>query len=81
MPKTPDRYPGEAEEEGLVFEEASEDPVQVGGIRLVGGAFRMKDESGVFNPRTGGSGLDINSVIWDLAGGIVYALDGTAVVR
>lgn len=57
MPKTPDRYPGEAEEEGLLFESSSEDPTAVGGVRLVSGAFRFKDSTGVFNPRSGGGGI------------------------
>jgi len=57
MPKTPDRFPGEADEEGLLLEEAGSDPTTVGGMRLVGGDFRLRDSAGVFNPRTGGSGI------------------------
>jgi hypothetical protein len=51
---TPDRFPGEREEEGLKLEPSSADPDTVGGVRLVSGAFRMRDNSGVFDPRTGG---------------------------
>lgn len=57
MPRTPDRFPGEADEEGLLLEETDSDPTIVGGMRLVGGDFRLRDSAGVFNPRTGGTGL------------------------
>jgi len=33
------------------------DPTVVGGVRQVGGAFRFRDALGVFDPRTGGSGI------------------------
>lgn len=60
MPRTPDRIPGEADEEGIILEERVDDPVQLGGVRYVSGDFRMKDSAGVFNPRTGGTGLTAN---------------------
>ncbi len=51
MPTTPDRHPGEADEEGIVFEPAGSDPSVAGGVRYVGGAFRFRDASGVYDPR------------------------------
>lgn len=54
MGVTPDRRPGEADEEGTVYENLSpgSDPTTLGGVRLVNGDFRMKDQFGVFNPRS-----------------------------
>lgn len=57
MPTTPDRHPGPALEEELQLEPQGTDPDVAGALRYVGGAFRLKDASGVFNPRTGGSGI------------------------
>jgi autotransporter translocation and assembly factor TamB len=58
MPLTPDRRPGEAIEEGLVFENRTpgSDPPLSGGLRYVDGAFRFHDAHGVFDPRTVGTG-------------------------
>jgi hypothetical protein len=55
MPTTPDRHQGESDEEGTVYENliAGSDPTATGGVRLVNGDFRMKDQYGVFNPRSG----------------------------
>lgn len=59
MPSTPDRHPGEEDEEGTVYENLSpgNDPPTLGGVRMVNGNFRMRDAGGVFNPRPGG-GID-----------------------
>lgn len=57
MPRTPDRFPGEREEEELRLEPHSADPDSVGGMRIVSGAFRFRDDLGVFDPRSGGSGI------------------------
>lgn len=56
MPLTPDRHPGEADEEGEVFENRppGEQPTQQGGVRFVDGSFQLRDYVGVFNPRSGG---------------------------
>jgi hypothetical protein len=52
MAKTPDRTPGEANEEGTIYVVQPSDPTVAGGVRYVtGGDFRMKDQYGVFNPR------------------------------
>jgi hypothetical protein len=55
MPSTPDRHPGEEDEEGTVYENLTpgNDPPVLGGVRMVNGAFRMRDSVGVFDPRTG----------------------------
>lgn len=52
MARTPDRHPGEEDEEGTVYENLApgNDPTAVGGVRMVNGAFRMKDSVGVFDP-------------------------------
>jgi hypothetical protein len=54
MPRTPDRHPGESDDEGIVLENMSpgQDPTTAGGIRYVNGSFKLKDSTGVFNPRT-----------------------------
>lgn len=54
MPRTPDRHPGESDDEGIVLENMSpgQDPTTAGGIRYVDGSFKLKDSTGVFNPRT-----------------------------
>jgi hypothetical protein len=55
MPTTPDRHQGESDEEGTVYENLTpgNDPTTTGGLRYVDGDFRMKDQYGVFNPRSG----------------------------
>lgn len=53
MPRTPDRRPGEADEEGIVLENRSsgDNPSTAGGIRYVDGSFSFRDAAGLFNPR------------------------------
>jgi hypothetical protein len=53
MPQTPDRHPGAfiEDDEIILKENPTGDPAEVGGVRQVGGAFRMRDNKGVFNPR------------------------------
>ena len=51
MAKTPDRTPGESDEEGTIYISQGSDPSVAGGVRYVGSDFRMKDGLGVFNPR------------------------------
>lgn len=58
MPQTPDRHPGPLiEDDEIILTEQASDPPDAGGVRYVGGAFRMKDVLGVFNPRSGGGGI------------------------
>jgi len=54
MARTPDRRPGEADEEGIVLENRSpgDNPTAAGGIRYVNGAFSFRDSLGLFNPRS-----------------------------
>jgi hypothetical protein len=51
--KTPDRHPGVLveTEEILLGGDTIGDPTDLGGMRYVGGAFRLKDAQGVFDPR------------------------------
>lgn len=56
MTKTPDRFPGSLVEEEIILGDQTEDPSDAGAVRYVSGSFRAKDESGVFNLRSG-SGL------------------------
>lgn len=56
MSKTPDRFPGEREDEGLVISDEGIDPDKLGEVRYSAGDFKMKDHLGVFNPRTSGGG-------------------------
>jgi len=52
MPRTPDRFPGERTEEGLILEEnAAGDPPETGGVRYVGGQLRSRDVLGLFTVR------------------------------
>jgi len=57
MPRTPDRVPGPSQEEETRYENTAEDPTEEGALRYVSGVFKLKDSEGIFNPRTGGSGL------------------------
>ena len=57
MGRTPDRFPGAREEEEINLEDQGTDPTSVGGLTYNGGAFAFKDAIGVYDPRTGGSGL------------------------
>ena len=52
MPRTPDRSPGEEDEEGTIYENLTpgNDPTVVGGVRMVNGVFRLKDSVSVFDP-------------------------------
>jgi len=52
MPRTPDRSPGEEDEEGTIYENLTpgNDPTVTGGMRMVNGVFRLKDSVSVFDP-------------------------------
>lgn len=56
MTKTPDRFPGSREETELLLRDQGSDPIDAGAARYNSGDFRMKDQYGVFNPRTQGAG-------------------------
>jgi len=51
MGRTPDRFPGPREDEELVLEERTEEPITPGTLRYVTGRFRLRDADGLFNPR------------------------------
>jgi hypothetical protein len=59
MGRTPDRRPGETDEEGILLENrpSGENPSSMGGIRLVDGAFSFRDSLGLFNPRSSTSAI------------------------
>lgn len=54
MPRTPDRFPGESDEEELLLEDNGANPSGPGGVTYNAGSFVMEDSIGTFNPRTGG---------------------------
>ena len=56
MPLTPDRRPGESDEEGLILSDEGVNPTVVGEFRRNGNDHLAKDGTGVFNLRSG-SGL------------------------
>jgi hypothetical protein len=53
MARTPDRRPGESDEEGIILENrpSGDNPAVSGGIRYVDGSFIFKDAVGLFDPR------------------------------
>lgn len=53
MPRTPDRAPGVAQEEGIDFEDTGVAP-SAGSVRYTGTRFSLKDASGEYDPRSGG---------------------------
>jgi len=59
MPRTPDRHPGplEEDEEIRLGGDAVGDPTDEGRMRYVSGAFRFRDSTGVYDPRSGGGGI------------------------
>lgn len=59
MPTTPDRFPGDREEDQLTLSEDTVDPTEAGALRYVSGSFRFRDGAGVFDPRAG-SGITEN---------------------
>ena len=72
---TPDRFPGVREEEEISFSEDTVDPVTTGNMKYVNGDFRMKDDTGVFNPR---GGFDVDTIV--VSDGDVVTSGGCVVV-
>lgn len=54
MPRTPDRFPGSSDDEGVDLEPNGLATV-VGSIRYNGARFSFMDSTGEFDPRTGGA--------------------------
>jgi len=82
MPRTPDRFPGEREEDtGIILEEQTQEPQVVGEMRNVNGTILMKDDTGVFDPRLGGGGFDFQRVLLTTDGGLIYSNAGAFVVK
>ena len=53
MPRTPDRFPGERQDEGIIlFDNATAgDPSDLGGLRFITDRFRFRDVLGVYTGR------------------------------
>lgn len=53
MPRTPDRFPGERQDEGLLLYDnsAAGDPSDSGGLRFITDRFRFRDDLGVYTGR------------------------------
>jgi len=82
MVRTPDRFPGEREEDiGVILDSQSEEPQSEGEIRNVNGNIHMKDSLGVFNPRTGGSATTFENLILTTDGGVIYSSTGGYVLK
>jgi len=54
MPSTPDRAPGESQEEGTLYSDEGVQAAVEGEQRYTGGSFSMFDQLGEFDPRVGG---------------------------
>lgn len=80
MTRTPDRFPGSREDDELILEDVSQNPLVEGAMRYVLGSFQFKDGSGVFNARVGG-GADLGQLVLTLAGGVVYDGSGEVVIK
>lgn len=58
MSKTPDRFPGESDEEGIILEQQGSQPLVDGELRYVTGqGFRFKEEGTVRGLTAAGSGI------------------------
>lgn len=80
MPRTPDRYPGVREEDEIRMDPSLTDPPDTGSFRFVDGSFRMRDETGVFDPRYGATG-DVGVLIINEDGELIYDSEYCLVVK
>jgi hypothetical protein len=80
VPRTPDRFPGESDEEGIRLEDVGVDPTVVGEIVFNTSAFKAKDGTGVFDLRSG-TGLSAASLVLAVDGSFVYVGDGDIVTK
>lgn len=63
MGVTPDRFPGDREEEVIeLIDDGSGDPTIDGQIKYVSGSFRMRDSIGIHNSR---SSSDVDDILID----------------
>lgn len=76
MSKTPDRFPGEREDEGLLLTDEGVSPTQEGETRYRAGSFQMRDSAGIFNPRDGGGG----GYVANRLGQLLFSLDASTFV-
>ena len=79
--RTFDRHPGSAdyESESVYTDEGLGDPVEIGGVRLSNGQFRMYDQLGVFNPRSAWASF-IDGPTRNLAGSVYKVVTGVPFV-
>lgn len=82
MGQTPDRRPGKLrEDDSIVLADAGFDPTEAGELSYNGGAFRLRDASGVYDPRLGGSGFDVDSIVTSGSGDVYsYRSTGNVIV-
>lgn len=57
MARTPDRSPGPLDEEEILLETNTSPTAVAGSITFDGSSFVLRDATGVFDPRSGGSGI------------------------
>ena len=81
MPSTRDHRDGPLYEEEIIFDELPSAPSAAGRMRYVGGSFSMRDASGIFDPRTGGSGGLLGRAIFKTDGGLIYDSSGNVVIK
>lgn len=83
MARTPDRFPGEREEDiGVILGSQSEEPQAAGEIRNVDGEIHAKDTTGIFDLRTGGTpSFSVERLLLTTQGGIIYSIAGAFVVK
>jgi hypothetical protein len=81
MPQTPDRFPGEREDEGIKLDVGIVRPTQNGELYYVSGeGFRFFEEGVERGLGTGGS-VDFNRIVLDTDGRIIYTGDGDIVLK
>ena len=83
MPRTPDRFPGEREEDvGVILKGQADEPAEIGEIRNVNGEIHAKDSGGIFDLRTGGDPpFPVERLLLTTNGGIIYSTTGALVVK
>jgi len=82
MGQTPDRRPGKLrEDDSIVLADVGVEPSEAGELAYNGGAFRFRDSSGVYDPRLGGAGFDVDLVVTSGSGEVyAYRSNGNVIV-
>ncbi len=81
MAVTPDRFPGTREEDEIVLVDqgSSEIPSVPGAMLRAGDDILMRDVTGTFNPRSGGSRVGL--LVFKIDGGLVYNFAGEPLLK